>query len=43
MIVHFDVGLCCARIWEFAMGDQNKRSANGHIMYAMIRPCLYLI
>ena len=23
------------------MGDQNKRSANGRIMYAMIRPCLY--
>ena len=30
-----DLGVCSGR--------QNKRSANGHIMYAMIHPCLYLI
>ena len=28
-----DLGVCSGR--------QNKRSANGHIMYAMIHPCLY--
>ena len=42
-IVHLGIGLCCATIWECAVGDRNKRSTNGHIMYAMIHPCLYLI
>ena len=43
VIVHLGIGLCCATIWECAVGDKNKRSTNGHIVYAMIHPCLYLI
>ena len=30
-------------IWEYAVGDKDKRSTNGHIMYAMIHPSLYLV
>ena len=37
------IDLCCAMIWEYAVGEKDKRSTNGHIMYAMIRPSLYLI
>ena len=43
MIVHLGIDLCCATIWEYAVGDKDKRSANGHRMYAMIHPSLYLI
>ena len=43
VIVHLGVGLCCATIWECAVGDKkNKRPTNGHIVYAMIHPWLYL-
>ena len=30
-------------IWEYAVGDKDKRSTNGRIMYALIHPSLYLI
>ena len=43
MIVHLGINLCCATIWEYAVGDKDKRSTNGRIMYAMIHPSLYLI
>ena len=43
MIVHLGIGICCATIWEYAVGDKNKRSTNGRIVYAMVHPCLYLI
>ena len=43
MIAHLGNGLCCATIWEYAVGDKNKRSTKWHIMYAMIHPCQYLI
>ena len=43
MIVHLGIDLCCATIWEYAVGDKDKRSTNGHIMYAVIHPSLYLI
>ena len=43
MIVHLGIDLCCATIWEYAVGDKDKRSTIGHIMYAMIHPSLYLI
>ena len=43
MIVDLGIDLCCATIWEYAVGDKDKRSTNGHIMYAMIHPSLYLI
>ena len=39
MIVHLGIDLCC----EYAVGDKDKRSTIGHIMYAMIHPSLYLI
>ena len=43
MIVHLGIDLCCATIWEYAVGDKDTHSTNGHIMYAMIHPSLYLI
>ena len=43
MIVHLGNDLCCATTWEYAVGDEDKRSTNGHIMYAIIHPSLYLI
>ena len=43
VIVHLGIGLCCATIWECAVGDKNKRSTNGHIMNAMVHPCLHLV
>ena len=43
MIVHLGIGFCCKTIWECAVGDKNKRSTNGHIMYAMTHPSLCLI
>ena len=43
MIVHLGIDLCCATIWEYAMGDKDKYSTNGHIIYAMIHPSVYLI
>ena len=43
MIAHLGVDLCCATIWEYAVEDIDKRSTNGHIMYAVIHPSLYLI
>ena len=43
MIVHLGIDLCCATIWEYAMGEKDKYSTNGHIIYAMIHPSVYLI
>ena len=43
MIVHLGIDLCCATIWEYAVGDKDKRSTNGRIMYAMIHPSPHLI
>ena len=43
MIVHLGIDLCCATIWEYAVGDKDKRSTNGHVMYAITHPSLYLI
>ena len=37
MVVHLGIDLC------YAVGDKDKRSTIGHIMYAMIHPILNLI
>ena len=41
MIVHLCIDLRCATFWEYAMGDKDKYSTNGHIIYAMVHPSVF--